>query len=91
MSEIDLKAQLKQQLEQMLAQFNGQLEGQELTEARREIVTRDCRRIEAALVRMQHSRYGLCCDCGDEMDAGWLTADPAAPFCEDCQEDRMAA
>lgn len=91
MSEIDLKPQFKQQLESTLQQLNARLAGQDLSTARREILARDGRRIEAALERIEQGRYGLCCDCGEEMEGEWLAADPATPFCEDCQEDRMAA
>lgn len=87
MSKIDFK----EHLEQGLVHINRQLAAAELSAARREILERDSRRTEAALDRMRHQRFGICCDCGDPMGEEWLAVDPAAPFCEDCQDARMAA
>ena len=46
------------------------------------------RKIEAALVRLEQDSYGLCCDCGAELGAERLDADPATVFCASCAEER---
>lgn len=39
----------------------------------------------AALRRIAEGSYGLCVDCGEEIDARRLQALPATPFCTGCQ------
>lgn len=41
-------------------------------------------RINAALRRIVAGEYGFCTDCGDQIDAARLNADPAIPRCRDC-------
>lgn len=45
------------------------------------------RRILAALDRLEDGAYGVCCKCHDAIASERLAADPAAPFCGDCQEE----
>ncbi|MCL7423390.1 MAG: TraR/DksA family transcriptional regulator [Methylobacter sp.] len=45
------------------------------------------RRLEAALARIRDGSFGVCCDCGDELDEERLETEPAAPFCADCQDE----
>jgi DnaK suppressor protein len=40
--------------------------------------------IEAALQRIDDGSYGKCLNCGGEISAGRLEADPAASLCVDC-------
>lgn len=40
--------------------------------------------IEAALQRIDDGTYGKCLNCGGEISAGRLEAEPAATLCEDC-------
>ncbi len=46
------------------------------------------RKLEAALARLQAGNYGICCDCGGEVEARRLNADPATPFCGECAAER---
>lgn len=45
------------------------------------------RRLEAALMRLEARTFGLCCQCGDQLNANTLEQDLGAPFCDDCQEE----
>lgn len=45
---------------------------------------RDITRIDFALKRIDEGQYGLCCNCGCEIDAERLKAIPEAPFCALC-------
>ncbi len=40
--------------------------------------------IEAALQRIETDEYGYCGECGEEIAAGRLEADPTALFCIQC-------
>jgi len=40
--------------------------------------------IEAALQRIKNDEYGYCGECGEEIAAGRLDADPTAVFCIQC-------
>lgn len=57
----------------------------------RERLERNKRRLEAALNRTYEGRYGICCRCRDCLSVVRLTADPAVPFCADCQEEVESA
>lgn len=47
--------------------------------------------VRAALDRLAGDTYGLCIDCGTEIERERLEADPAAPRCIDCQLRRESA
>jgi DnaK suppressor protein len=51
----------------------------------RDAQLRERRRVEAALARLREGRYGICCACEDELSIERLQADPAVPFCMDCE------
>ncbi len=44
--------------------------------------------VDDALARFDNGTYGLCVDCGKEIDAARLTAIPYTPLCLDCQSKR---
>ena len=44
--------------------------------------------VDDALVRFDNGTYGLCLDCGQEIDAARLEAIPYAPLCLSCQSKR---
>jgi DnaK suppressor protein len=46
------------------------------------------RLVEDALARFDNGTYGLCLDCGQEIDAARLEAIPYAPLCLSCQSKR---
>jgi len=48
--------------------------------------TEHLRAIEDAEVRIQKGTYGRCIDCGTQIDAKRLLAQPTASRCMDCQE-----
>lgn len=48
---------------------------------------RNEKRLQAALNRIRNGIFGLCCQCGDPITRQRITADPAAPFCADCQDE----
>ena len=43
------------------------------------------REVEAALARIDQGGYGICIDCGDDIDHQRLRAQPTAERCYDCQ------
>lgn len=49
------------------------------------------RKVEAALDRVEAGTYGICCQCDEAMTPERLKADPAAPFCQECIDDRAPA
>lgn len=42
------------------------------------------RRIDAALVRVEHDEYGICQECGEPINPKRLEFDPTATLCIDC-------
>ena len=44
--------------------------------------------VDDALARFDNGTYGLCLDCGQEIDAARLEAIPYAPLCLSCQSKR---
>lgn len=45
----------------------------------------ELKRVQAALERLAHGKYGGCEDCGDDIPYGRLQAEPAARRCVACQ------
>ena len=46
------------------------------------------RLVDDALARFDLGTYGLCLDCGQEIDAARLEAIPYTPYCLSCQSKR---
>ena len=46
--------------------------------------TKEVRRIDAALKRLDEGEYGWCVECGEAIAPARLEADPAAPRCTGC-------
>jgi len=44
-------------------------------------------RIEAALARMEHGRFGVCTQCSGPIPMQSLEADPALARCPDCRDN----
>ncbi|HKD67868.1 MAG TPA: TraR/DksA family transcriptional regulator [Candidatus Binataceae bacterium] len=47
--------------------------------------------IDFAFDRLEHDRYGICAQCGEEIPLERLKALPFAAYCVDCQEKRNSA
>lgn len=47
-------------------------------------------KIDAALMKIKESTYGLCEECGDEITEARLMIMPFAIYCKDCQEKQEA-
>lgn len=60
--------------------------GVEYAEARRDIV--ELRGIEQVMLRIAQGNYGVCADCGVQIPAARLLAQPAALTCVACQGAR---
>ncbi len=56
-----------------------------------EVEQREITQIDAALQRLEAAEYGVCRDCGEEIDAGRIEALPFALDCADCAERREKA
>ena len=48
--------------------------------------SQELQEVEAALARIDDGSYGICSDCGEEIGAARLKANPAARRCLSCQE-----
>jgi DnaK suppressor protein len=53
-----------------------------------EVEQREIAQIDAALARLDAGRYGVCADCGDEIEERRLQALPFALACTDCARRR---
>uniref|UniRef100_A0A831UCE8 TraR/DksA family transcriptional regulator n=1 Tax=Geobacter metallireducens TaxID=28232 RepID=A0A831UCE8_GEOME len=60
--------------------------GMAVADIRRQELTR----MDEALGRLEEGRYGLCEDCGEEIDLERLRVAPYAPCCVECQKRREA-
>ena len=49
------------------------------------------RKLEAALDRIACERFGICCECQDELETERLEADPATVFCVACASQRESS
>ena len=49
---------------------------------------RELTRIDAAIARMDQGSYGVCADCGEEIERRRLQALPHALRCQGCEEAR---
>jgi DnaK suppressor protein len=49
-----------------------------------------CRKLRAALARLESGDFGLCCQCGTELEPERLHHDPSVVFCADCMAEREA-
>ena len=61
----------------------------ERTDVRTALMQRDAREVgelQSALGRLDDGHYGVCAECGLEIDAGRLRALPTALRCSGCQE-----
>lgn len=48
----------------------------------------ELKRIDAAIARMDQGTYGICPDCGEEIEPRRLRALPHAVRCQGCEEER---
>lgn len=64
------------------------LQLQAMANAGRDRAALELRRIDAALARIQAGTYGECIDCAEPIEAGRLTASPAATSCVSCATER---
>jgi DnaK suppressor protein len=58
----------------------------ELDLSRNERLEQELREVDAALHRLAGGTYGLCVDCGEQIDPARLRAWPTAMRCLDCQD-----
>jgi len=63
------------------------MQQQAMAKGLKERTQRNLRRLQAALDRIPAGTFGLCCRCGELMTRERLSADPATPFCADCQDE----
>lgn len=60
------------------------LQNQAMAQAQASRRQTERRRIDAALARIEAGAYGACTQCGEDLSAERLEADPALPRCLDC-------
>ena len=61
----------------------------EQTDVRAALMERDAREVhdlQSALVRLDDGHYGVCTECGLDIESARLRALPTAPRCSACQE-----
>ena len=63
------------------------MQQQAMAQGLKERAQRNQRRLQAALDRIQAGTFALCCRCGEAVTRERQTADPATPFCGDCQDE----
>ncbi len=51
-----------------------------------EVIRRRLRRIKSALSKMQNKTYGICENCGKEIEEKLLEIDPESRFCKECKQ-----
>lgn len=54
----------------------------------REVLKQKLQQVEAAMVRFDEGTYGICEDCGQEIDPARLKAEPSARLCLSCTVKR---
>ena len=54
-------------------------------------VSRQIRQVQTALRKLEATGYGVCEECGEDIGAARLWAQPTAVFCVECQEEVDAA
>lgn len=62
------------------------LQQQAMAKAARERRTQELKRIAAALQRLEDDEFGMCLECGEQIQAGRLEHDPAVTLCIGCAE-----
>jgi len=64
------------------------MQQQSMVQANRRTARNRLSRLEGALRRYDSDDYGLCVECEEEIGYARLKAQPEAPFCIDCQNNR---
>lgn len=70
-----------------------ELEDSEVVDALGNEARAEIRNISAALQRLEAGEYGICMECGTEIERGRINAHPYAQHCIDCarlEEERSA-
>jgi RNA polymerase-binding transcription factor DksA len=80
--------ELQAQIEKALASLKESSEILKYSHTDAELIFRQRRRLEAALLRIENRTFGICCDCQEALPFEELNTNPAAPFCSSCQEER---
>jgi RNA polymerase-binding protein DksA len=92
---LQLKAELSERVNKIKADVTGgleadskeqaaQLENQEVLDALANEATQEIERINQAMQRMDDGTYGVCVDCGADIDIRRLNARPFASKCIAC-------
>ena len=79
-----IKADIGRGLDADSKEQAAQLENQEVLDALANEATEELARINAAMQRMDEGTYGICTDCGVEIDIRRLNAQPFAAKCIAC-------
>ena len=64
------------------------MQQQAMAAGQRALLLRRKAQLQAAIHRMENGTFGMCCQCGDDIAAPRLEADPGTPFCAACQAER---
>ncbi|MDP2650639.1 MAG: TraR/DksA C4-type zinc finger protein [bacterium] len=51
-----------------------------------EVIRRHLRRVKSALSKMQSKTYGICENCGKEIEEKLLEIDPESRYCRECKQ-----
>jgi|SRR3989344_8570080 len=51
-----------------------------------EVIRRRLRRVKSALGKMQNKTYGICENCGKEIEEKLLEIDPESRYCKECKQ-----
>lgn len=86
-----IEQDLQHPLEQDSAEQAIDLEDDEALSGVDAVLGREIAAIRRALLRLETGDYGLCVECGAEIPAARLRAQPAAALCIECAESAAAA
>ena len=85
-----IKADLTKELDADSKEQATQLENREVLEALANEATEELTKINSALQRMDEGTYGLCIECGSEIDSRRLAARPYSGKCIVCASNDSA-
>lgn len=88
MAETDRTSRFKARIEAELSDLLDWVEAPEIRGVAKERILQRQRQLEAAFLRILQGTFDVCCNCGERLLPAELDANPAAPLCSYCQEER---
>jgi len=67
-----------------------EVQEKEIVDEERSLLEEQLKDTQAALARIKEGKYGICENCGEEIEPARLKANPQARYCLDCKEKLSA-